>query len=47
MRLIVALVVMLICGQPLAADEIKTGDDLVQYIVRTVRHQIAKKHESF
>jgi hypothetical protein len=32
MRLVVALVVMFFCVQPLAAEEIKTGDDLAQYI---------------
>lgn len=32
MRLVVALLVMFFCVQPLAADEIKTGDDLAQYI---------------
>ena len=32
MRFVSTLVVMFVCVQPLAADEIKTGDDLVQYI---------------
>lgn len=32
MRLTVALVVMFVCVQPLDANEIKTGDDLAQYI---------------
>ena len=32
MRLIITLVAMFICVQPLAAEEIKTGDDLPRYI---------------
>ena len=46
MRFIFTLLIMFFCVPPLAADEIKTGDDLRVYLCETVRHQIAKKHKA-
>jgi len=47
MRFIVALVVTFVCVQPLAADEIKTGDDLARYICENRSPSNCEKHKSF
>ena len=47
MRLVVALLVMFFCVQPLAADEIKTGDDLAQYICESRSPTDCKKARKF
>ena len=47
MRFIVALVVTFVCVQPLAADEIKTGDDLARYICENRSPSNCEKAQKF
>ena len=47
MRFVSTLVVMFVCVQPLAADEIKTGDDLARYICENRAPSDCEKAQNF
>ena len=47
MRLITTLIAMFICVHPLAADEIKTGDDLARYICENRSPSDCEKAQKF